>query len=168
MAWDAGRGRTDSEGAGREQRRDVRALAPDAASHGTDTDAAGLRPRDHHTSAAAVELRSRRGGTSQKSDAREKLARRQDLRRLVAPRRARRALGAVCTSDTVFTEMVVAPRPLRDRGLRPDGGQARAVVGDAARRLPRGLVRGPRPPNHRRLDGVEADAMIQHKRAVKF
>ena len=141
MAWNAGRGRTDSEGAGREQRRDVRALAPDAASHGTDTDAAGLRPRDHHTSAAAGELRSRRGRTSQKNDATKKLARRQDLRRLVAARFSSCALGAVCTSDTVFEKVVVAPRPLRDRGLRPDGGQARAVVGDAARRLPRGLVR---------------------------
>ena len=76
MAWDAGRGRTDSEGAGREQRRDVRALAPDAASHATDTDAAGLRPRDHHTSAAAGDLRSRRVRTSQKNVATEELARR--------------------------------------------------------------------------------------------
>ena len=76
LAPDAGRGRTDSEGAGREQRRAVRAMAPDAESDGTDTNAAGLRPRDHHTSAAAVELRSRRGRTSQKSDAPEELARR--------------------------------------------------------------------------------------------
>ena len=148
MAWDAGHGRTDSEGAGREQRRAVRAMAPDAESDGTDTNAAGLRPRDHHTSAAAVELRSRRG-RAPRSDATKKLARRQDLRRLVAPRRARRALGAARGAAAVFEKVVVAPRPLRDRGLRPDGREARAVVGDAARRLPRGLVRGQCPPSRR-------------------
>ena len=122
-------------------RRAGSAMAPDAASHGTDADAAGLRPRDDDNSAAAGELRRRRGFASPKNVATKELARRKDFRRLVAPRFSSCALGAVRTSATVFEEVVVAPRPLRDRGLRPDGGQARAVVGDAARRLPRGLVR---------------------------
>ena len=96
----------------------------------------------------------------------KELARRQDRRRLVAPRFSRRALGAVCTSDTVFEKVVVAPRPLRDRGLRPDGREARAVVGDAARRLPRGLVRtvaessSPRWHGGRRDDSAERAAAI--------
>ena len=59
-----------------EDKRRVGALAPDAASHGTDADAAGLRPRDHHTSAAAGDLRRRRRRTSQKNVATKELARR--------------------------------------------------------------------------------------------
>ena len=67
----------------------------------------------------------------------------------------------------VFEKVVVAPRPLRDRGLRPDGREARAVVGDAARRLPRGLVRtsvaessSPRWRGGRRDDSAERAAAI--------
>ena len=123
-----------------EQRRDVRALAPalhPRLGHRCCRHApATITPRPPANCEVTVAVPQRRP--------RRRVAR---FSEVVAPRRARRALGAARRLLRFYEKVVVAPRPLRDRGLRPDGGQARAVVGDAARRLPRGLVRGPRPPS---------------------